>query len=254
MLRVSAISYLNSIPYLYGLLHSEVREQVDIHVDFPAECARKLATDEADIGIVPVAALPSIPNGHIISDYCISSVGAVRTVSLLSNSPLNEISTVYLDYQSRTSVRLVKVLCAKYWHIQPTWQQLLPEHDINGFAKGEGAVIIGDRVFEAEKHYAYNYDLSAEWRKFTGLPFVFAVWASNKNLTPDFVQLFNSALKNGINSISLAVDELYTQGKIGKDEAVGYLSQNISFPLTGQKQKAIELFFKYLQELGLLGV
>lgn len=252
MIRVSAISYLNTIPYLYGLLHSGIINLIDIHVDYPAECARKLANNEADIGIVPVAALPTIPNAHIISDYCIGSNAQVRTVSLLSNSPLCDIKTIYLDYQSRTSVNLVKVLCAKYWHIEPSWDRLQPSHSINTFGGGSAVVIIGDRVFEAEKHYTHNFDLSLEWNKFTGLPFVFAVWASTKVLDDDFTNLFNSALKNGINSIPLAINELYKQPLIGFDEAEFYLNNNISFPLLPNKRKAIELFFSYLEELHLL--
>lgn len=248
-IKVSAISYLNTIPYVYGLLHSEVIGSIELSYDYPAECARRLIAGEAHVGIVPVATLPHIPNGKIVSDFCIGAEGAVRTVVLLSNTPMQDIRRVFLDYQSRTSVNLARVLCKHFWGIMPQWEPLSPQMDVGGFANSDGVVLIGDRVFEAENRYAYRYDLASEWLKFTGLPFVFAVWAANRNLSDDFLSKFNAALQHGISSIPLAVGELYGGGAVSHDEAEYYLAHNISFNLTKKKREAISLFLRYVSDI-----
>src|ERR1043166_8619691 len=107
-IKISAVAYLNSKPFIYGLEHSRVLDQIDLQLDIPSECARKLINNEVEIGLVPVAVLPLIRDRQIISDYCIGAVGKVNSVMLYSDVPLDEIRTVLLDYQSRTSVTLVK--------------------------------------------------------------------------------------------------------------------------------------------------
>ena len=249
-IRVSAISYLNTAPFVYGLQHSDILQNIDIAFDYPSECARKLQQNESDIGIIPVAALLSLPKYEIISNYCIGAVGAVRTVALFSNSPLEKIERIYLDYQSRTSVNLAKILSKNYWKITPEWMPFTPSQDANGLEPHEGLVIIGDRVFNSEKHYKYCYDLAEEWFKFTGLPFVFAVWASVKTLDNDFIDSFNSALSLGLQNIPLSVDN-FNLKYIGKSEAIDYLNKNISYNLDDSKKKAIEMFLNQVKEVNL---
>ena len=249
-IRVSAISYLNTAPFVYGLQHSDILQNIDIAFDYPSECARKLQQNESDIGIIPVAALLSLPKYEIIANYCIGAVGAVRTVALFSNSPLEKIERIYLDYQSRTSVNLAKILSKKFWKISPEWMPFSPSQDANGLEPHEGLVIIGDRVFNSEKHYKYCYDLAEEWFKFTGLPFVFAVWASVKPLANDFIDSFNSALGLGLKNIPLSVDN-FNLKYIGRAEAIDYLNNNISYNLDDSKKKAIEMFLNQVKEVNL---
>ena len=99
-IKVSAVSYTNTKPFVYGLTHSDVIDQIDLSLDIPSDCARKLIDDEADIGLVPVAALLNIPNYQIISDYCIGATGAVNSVFIFSNLPIGEIKTIRLDSYS----------------------------------------------------------------------------------------------------------------------------------------------------------
>src|SRR6185369_11597556 len=114
---------------------------------------------------------------HIISDYCIGADGDVGSVLLLSDVPMSEIKNVLLDYQSRTSVTLAQVLADKYWRIKPRWTDAKEnyERDIKGTTAG---VVIGDRTFALKNKFKYTYDLSGEWKIFTGLPFVFACWVA----------------------------------------------------------------------------
>ncbi|MCB9002582.1 MAG: menaquinone biosynthesis protein [Bacteroidales bacterium] len=247
MIKISAISYLNTAPFAFGLKHSKM-EEIELLWDYPAECAKKLKSGESQIALVPVGALPSIDKYEIISDFCISSNGKVRSVALLSNCPLDKIERVFLDYQSLTSVRLVKVLSKNYWKINPQWAQLSPQHNFNNFNGNDALVLIGDRVFEAEKEYKYVIDLSEAWKDFTGLPFVFAVWITKSQFKDGFLKRLNAALSHGINSIEEAVKE-FEPLNINFDEAVFYLKNNISYILNADKQKAIATFLNFIKSI-----
>lgn len=246
MIKISAISYLNTVPFVHGLMRSGIDALADIALDYPAECARKLIEGQADVGIVPVAVLPLIPNARVVSGYCIGATGRVRTVSLLGQCPVERMERIFLDYQSRTSVQLLRLLCAVRWGVTPQWEQLTPQHDIAAFANTDGVLVIGDRVFDVEQRYAYNYDLAYEWQQQTGLPFVFAAWVANRPLAPEFEQRFEKALGLGIQQIEQAVAERYKHGILSHEQAVYYLRHNISFNLDAPKREAMELFISKL--------
>ena len=116
MLKVSAVSYLNSVPFIYGLKQSELIHNIDLQLDYPSICADKLINGNVNLALVPVAVIPKLKDSYIISDYCIGAVGAVDTVCLYSDVPITEIKSIGLDYQSLTSVALLKVLLKEYWH------------------------------------------------------------------------------------------------------------------------------------------
>ncbi len=246
-LKISAVSYLNTLPFLYGLRKSPVYNEVDLQLDMPSVCAEKLLSNKIDIGLVPVAILPLMESYHILSDFCIGAEGKVKTVLLLSDVPLNEITEVLLDYQSKTSVNLVKVLAKNHWRINPKWIDAKSgfENNIEGRRAG---VIIGDRTFHLNKSYKYQYDLAEEWEKMTGLPFVFACWVSNKKLPQDFIERFNSALELGVNSISESL-KASEQQQIPEKVLHSYLSENISYSLNDKKKLAIKHFLDALKSI-----
>lgn len=241
-IKVTAVSYLNTIPFVYGLQQTSIQNEIILSLDYPAECARKVISGEYDLGLIPVAAIPSIPLYNIVSDFCIGAQGPVRTVVLLSNSPVETIERIYLDYQSRTSVVLVKVIANNLWNIHPEWTPYTPQHSLKDIDPYEGLVVIGDKVFELESHFKYRYDLAEEWIKLTGLPFVFAAWTANKKIDPTFINSFNAALKKGVESIKESI-ELYPPTKLTKLEAENYLRNNISFDFNKEKREALKLFW-----------
>ncbi|HMR44919.1 MAG TPA: ABC transporter substrate-binding protein, partial [Saprospiraceae bacterium] len=118
-IKATAVNYLNTKPLLYGILKSGLNELIELQTDIPSECARKLKAGEVDFALVPVAVIPELTTPAIISDYCIGTVGAVKTVVIFSEKPLHEVDEIYLDYQSRTSVELTKILLKNYWKIAP---------------------------------------------------------------------------------------------------------------------------------------
>ena len=236
-IKVSAVSYTNTKPFLYGLKHSGILDKVELSLDIPSDCAKKLINNEVDIGLIPIAALLSIPNYKIISEYCIGSDGPVNSVFIFSNKPIEEVKTIRLDNESRTSNALARVLIQKYWNCNPAFIY-------SGAA--DAYIEIGDRTFGKINQAAFVYDLAGEWKKFTGLPFAFAVWASNKNLSEQFLKEFNDALKFGVNNIPAVLSELPTRDDF---DLTDYLTHKLDFLLDNSKRLAIDKFLSYIKEL-----
>lgn len=249
-IKISAVSYLNSKPFIYGLQHSDIINSIDLQLDIPADCAQKLIDGKIDIGLIPVAVIPQIKEHYIISDYCIGAVGKVTSVMLYSDVPLSEIKTILLDYQSRTSVTLVKILAEKLWKIKPQWIKANVDFEKN-IMDTTAAVIIGDRTFGLENKYEYSYDLAEEWQKLTHFPFVFACWVANKKLPETFIAKFNSSLKFGMENLNIIIKELNHSNSYNTNISE-YLINNIKYEYDDTKKQALKLFLNYCEEMKLV--
>jgi chorismate dehydratase len=244
-LRISAVSYLNTLPFVYGITHSGLLGQAQLFLDVPSVCADKLIHGQADAGLVPVAAIPLIKNARIISDFCIGADGAVQTVLLVSRIPLDQIKHIHLDLESRTSVALAKVLAREYWNINPVWHALSAEVEADSI---EASVLIGDKTFNLSDRFTYTYDLAAEWKAFTGLPFVFACWVVNRKISAKEEQELNDSFAYGLNHKEDAIAEL-THLPISKIKLLDYLNNSISFNLDDAKREALKLFLEKIKEI-----
>ncbi len=245
-IRISAISYLNSLPFAWCLEHSAIMNEIELSYDIPSQCADKLLVDKADIGLIPIVETLRMPEHHIVSDLCIGAGDAVRTVVLASETPLSGISKVYLDSHSRTSVALAKVLAKHFWRITPDWMYFAG--DITAYPRDgqSAAVVIGDKAFGVQSPYIY--DLAVEWRKFSGLPFVFACWVANKPLDEGFTSRFNEAMTGMLSNMDAIVDYYKDKAPSGVDLR-DYWTNNISYPLTDDKRKGLGLFLQYAKEM-----
>lgn len=235
-IKISAVSYTNTKPFIYGIQHSPVLAQIDLSLDVPSDCAQKLIENKVDIGLIPVAAIPSVPNAQIISSFCIGSVGAVNSVFIFSNVPVNEIKTVKLDQQSRTSNNLARVLLKNHFKIEVDF---ISEQT----AITDAIVLIGDRTFDRKKDFNYAYDMGEEWMKFTGLPFMYAAWVANKPIPEQFLADFDEALSLGIQNIQAVIEELPSIEGIDIED---YLKHKLNFELTEEKLKAKDLFLSLI--------
>lgn len=238
-IRISAVAYTNTKPFIYGINHSDVLNQIDLSLDIPSDCAAKLIDGTVDVGLIPVAAIPQVPNANIISDYCIGSVGAVNSVFIFSNVPVNEIRTLRLDSHSRTSNNLAKVLLK--FHFK---QEVSYTTDVN--AQTDAIVLIGDRTFGKKDDYAFAYDMGEEWMNFTGLPFVYAAWVANKAIPEAFINEFNTALKQGLAARKELLKTLPENPVFDLDD---YLMNKLDFELTDKKREALSLFLSYIEQL-----
>ena len=243
-IRVSAVSYLNSIPFVYGLERSSVQSQIELSLDIPSECANKLLDNQIDLGLVPVAIIPQLRFSEIISPYCIGANGPVETVCLFSQVPLNEIEEIQLDFHSKTSVQLVQLLSKKYWNINPKFNHTKEGFE-NDLIDKKAGVIIGDRAYQYRGQFKYVYDLPEEWKKYTGLPFVFACWVANKPLSEPFKQSFVEALHFGVKRLDLSLEEkgMNFRSSISQKR---YLTEVISYDLDAEKKQALA---RFLQEI-----
>ena len=236
--KISAVSYLNTSPFINEINRSSINNQIDMSLDYPSICGEKLIENIVDIALVPTVLLRSNSRIRVISDYCIGAVGKVDSVCLYSKVPLNEIDDIYLDYQSKTSVELLKILCRDYWNINPNFIS-----DNNDFDKNikdmNSALVIGDRAFLLNKEYDFVYDLSEYWYRYTGLPFVFACWAANKDIDRRFLELFNKVLSLSVKNI-----ELHTKNHKHHicPDVKDYLTNKISYHLDVSKKKGMSLF------------
>lgn len=244
-LKITAVSYLNTKPFLYGLFQSGLDQKLDISLDIPSECARKLVSGEADFGLIPVVAISEIPNPIVISDYCIGADGPVRTVMIYSDVPISKVKRLYLDFHSRTSVKLAEILLKEYWQISP---KLIPAKEgyINDIQGDTAGIVIGDRAFSLSEKYEYQYDLSEHWKEMTGLPFVFAAWVSRKPLSQKFIQDFNLALQKGLELIPqlIALMPSPTQDF----DLANYFKTQIQYNLDTPKREALALFLEKVNQ------
>ncbi len=238
-IKVAAVSYLNTKPLLYGIEKSRLINEIDLVVDYPSMLAKRLQEGSIDLALLPVAAMHGIKGAHIVSDYGIASDGNVVSVALFSHVPLADVKSVYLDYQSRTSVKLAQVLLQNYWKQKVEYKQA-DEHFIDSIKGDTAGVIIGDRALMCLPDFEYVYDLSAAWKAWTGLDFIFAAWVANKQLPADFLVKFNAANSFGINHF----DEVIAQNPFPAYDLKTYYTKNIKYFLDEGKREGLKRFME----------
>ncbi|MFC4261710.1 menaquinone biosynthetic enzyme MqnA/MqnD family protein [Ferruginibacter yonginensis] len=243
-IRVAAVSYLNTKPLIYGFEKGGMVDSVELVTDYPAKIASMLVNNEVDISLVPVAIIPFLNEYHIITDYCIGTQQNVASVCLFSDVPLEAISHILLDYQSRSSVGLLKVLLNNYWKISPELIESKTGYEAN--IKGTTAgLVIGDRAFIQRKKNKYIYDLGTAWKAMTGLPFVFAAWIANKQLPQAFIEKFNEVTGEGFQHLA----EIIAQNPYEHYDLMEYYTVNIDYKLDDEKRKGFKMFLNYLKEI-----
>ncbi len=240
-IKVGAVSYLNTKPLLYGLKSSDMIKKMELSLEFPSQLAHKLKIGEIDMALLPVAAIREIEGARIVGDYGIAADGEVASVAIFSAVPIEEVEEVLLDYQSRTSVILAQILLEKHWGKKVIFKQASDNfiYEIKGTT---AAVIIGDRALEQLYSFEFVYDLSRAWKDFTGLPFVFAAWVTNKDLHEAFLQQFNEA-----NAVGLAhLDEIVDAIAYPFYDLKTYFTYNIHYLLDEEKRKGLQRFLKMI--------
>ena len=217
----------------------------------PSECTNVLVRGDAHFGLIPTASyLQHKQKLETFSSYGIACDGAVKTVSLFTDSSIENIDTIFLDNHSRTSVALIKVLCDKFWDIAPEFI----DADVSGrkLDKGQAKLMIGDKVFFEKESFRHVYDLGAVWKEFTGLPFVFALWVKQRNFDSKELE---SLLTNGMNDIfSTGISDIVKNKKNDHPtiDLHRYLTDNIKFKLTKKSLESIDKFEAFLKEMELI--
>lgn len=243
-IRIGAVSYLNTKPLIYGFEHGAMKDKISLELNYPSLLAAALQKNNLDIALLPVAAIPSISNAHVVSPYGIAATKNVASVCLFSQVPIEEIQEIYLDYQSRTSVALLRILLRDHWQTRPMLLDA-PEDYISSISGKTAGIIIGDRALEQLNHFDYVYDLAEAWHEHTQLPFVFAAWVSNQILGDDFLSEFNQSIAESLTHIP----EVIAQNTFPAYSLQTYFTENIQYELDEDKQKGMTLFLKLLDTL-----
>lgn len=236
--KIASVSYLNSVTFNYGITHSSLID-AELSIAPPKECAEMLRSGEVDVALIPVGALPSFGNDiKIITSYCIGTQGAVRSVVLLSDEPLESIRKIWLDEESTTSVWMMKYLADNYLNISPEWSKMDSTKQVDSPKDGDAFLLIGDKAFDYEGMFEYTLDLGEVWLKATKLPMAFAVWCTMKELTPEVLEGLEEALTWGDERPYEALLELRKDVDI--EESYSYLSENLDFILDNPKRESIK--------------
>lgn len=255
-IQITAVNYLNTLPFKYGIEHTPaIHEWAEINYASPAECAKMLITNKTNIALAPVAILGNHPHLNIITDYCLSTNDAVQSVKLYAHKSIREIKNIVLDYQSLSSVSLLKVLMKFYWNKEVEYL-----HGYYGFEnelKADAMVVIGDRTFELNGKFEYEYDLATEWFRFFGKPFVFAAWISNVHLNDKQLNDLNTAFECSINNIDAVIDDSIKNTNIlnflntseRKKVITNYLKNNMQYNFNNERKQSLEHFLKLLKSI-----
>jgi chorismate dehydratase len=234
--RLGAVSYLNTRPLVHGL--EARRDLFEVRFDVPAQCAALLHEARIDLGLIP--AIEYLRGDYrIVPGVAIGSDGPVSSVAIFSRVPVDKITTLAMDISSRTSVALTRVLCAQRWQIAPKFTPAEPDLR-QMLARADAALIIGDPALTID--YAAlgltKIDLGSEWKDFTGLPFVYAMWSGREGACrPEHVAELNAARERGTRDID-AIARAESGGDAAREQLVArYLRDNLAYPL-GEREIA----------------
>ena len=266
-MRISAISFLNTAPLMWDFDHgkpptdTEDRRTGNFEIAYtiPSRCAEALQAGSADIGIIPAITYATIPGLVILPDAVIAAKNEVRSILLVSHKPIDQVRTIAADTSSRTSVVLTQILCEKLWGGARAMRPMAPEVD-SMLAACDAALLIGDSALRIDPARYRSYDLAAEWRKFTGLPFVFAVWAlrmsalAETSRDPDPATVLSRSRDHGVQPENiLAIARLWSPHvQLPESIVVEYLTRYIHYTLDAENRAGLELFYRYAADLRLI--
>ena len=246
--RLSIIDYLNAAPLNYGFKQGLGSEHFQLKFQVPSLCADELRSGEVDAALVSSIECLRIPRLKIVPGLCIASPKRVRSVVILSKVPPEAIRSLALDTSSRTSVVLSQILLRERYGVDTQVVNMAPDLDAM-LARCDAALLIGDVAMRARREGLLVLDLAEEWHAWTGLPFVFALWAVRGDApvleTPGGVApFFHKSLMMGRQHLADLVDEAWRSIGWTKPELNEYLSENLSYSLGEAERESLALFYE----------
>jgi len=252
--RISIIDYLNAAPLNYGFKHGLGFEHFYLKFQVPSVCSDQLRNGDVDAGLISSIEYLRIPDLKIVPGLCIASPKRVRSVVLLSKKTPESIQTLALDTSSRTSVVLVQMLLRERYGTMPRVKETQPDIETM-LAENDAALMIGDKAMRVNREGLMVLDLAEEWYAWTGLPFVFALWA----VRPDAPELnkpggvapfFHQSFELGKKNIESIIDEAWRAIGWTKQELRDYLTKNLSHTLGEMERESLSLFYEKAVKMG----
>ena len=255
VLRIGAVSYLNSKPLVEGL--AESLPETHIHLDFPSRLADHLVSGRLDIALVPSIEYFRGHDYEIISDACVSAHGPVLSVKLYTRVPWGEIRTLALDEGSRTSATLARILLAERHGVFPALEPLPLNHRTED-TTADAVLLIGDRaILSPKERFLATLDLGEEWHKWTGLPFVFAMWVANvraRRPEGDLDRVTRALCRSRDLGVSRLDDIARREAPLlglSFPTTISYLSRNLQFHLGNAERSGLKMFYQLAAGLDL---
>jgi cyclic dehypoxanthinyl futalosine synthase len=249
-LRVVAADFLNSLPLTVEMAEDEF---FSFEYVVPSEGARRIMEQEAEIALLPVAALAEIGGLEVVPGPCIGANGRVESVVIVSDVPIDRIERVYVDNASRTSVILAKIFLDSVGKGEIPMIRLRGDEIPPLVAGADAGLLIGDIAFRESRRFRYRHDLADAWKRLTGEPFVFAVWAAQPGvLTPEIVERINRRFWDGLARKHQIVEEWAERHDVPKSEVAAYLDERIQYNLNRPAWNGLQEFFRLGSNMHLL--
>ena len=250
-IRIGAVSYLNSKPLIEGL--PELLPGAELLLDYPSRLADDLSAGLLDVALIPSVECFGDEGYRIVSDACVATRGPVLSVKLYSRVPIPEIRRVALDAGSRTSAALVVILLAEQFGLHPERQPLPMGASVDA-TDADAILLIGDRaIHPPAEQFAETWDLGERWTNWTGLPFVFAVWAARRDADVSTIEFaFQQARDLGLQRLHEIAERESALLGISPQSAYDYLRNNLCFRMGPAEQRGLKRFGELAAKQGLV--
>lgn len=249
-IRIGAVSYLNSKPLIEDL--ADLASDAELILDVPSRLADDLSAGELDVALIPSIEVLREADYEIVSDACVATRGPVLSVKLFSRVPFANVRTLALDEGSRTSATLARVMLAERFGVRPT-TTLLPLGFATEDTSADAVLLIGDRAMKPPRErFVATWDLGEEWTQWTGLPFVFAMWAARRDVELDDVEeALCESRDRGVERFSEIARREATKLGITEELARNYFTHNLHFTLGSAERAGLRLFQELAIKSGL---
>ncbi len=277
-LRISIVQYLNTAPLVWGFTNGRLAGKYDLSFTVPSQCAEALRAGTAEIAIIPAIEYQRIPGLVVLPDLAIASQNRVRSLLIIAKKPIEQVRSIALDRSSRSTQALTRILAAEWWKIDPEFFETEPNLSTM-LERADAALLIGDPALRlsvaiekesmvspqgrAVCHAAtlgissaeifHVYDVVGEWRKYSSLPAVMAVWAARPEVvTTELLADFTASRNFGLAQIPAICHEAARELELPQPELESYLRQNIDFSLGQENRRGLERYFQEAAKLGLI--
>jgi chorismate dehydratase len=277
-LRISIVQYLNTAPLVWGFTHGPLQGKYDLSFTVPSRCADDLRTGRADVAIIPAIELQRIDDLVVLPNFAIASKDRVRSLLIVSHKSAKEITSIALDRGSRSTQALTQILCAVHWKISPRFFEAAPDV-AQMLNDADAALLIGDPALRlsisiaehaqlgpsgellcdaakcgiAGKGALHVYDVVQEWRRFSGLPAVLAVWAARRDaVTPEVIADFAASRSFGMAHLAEICADASQELNLPAAQLQTYLRDNIDFSLDADNLAGLDLYFRLAAKLHLI--
>ena len=277
-LRISIVQYLNTAPLVWGFTNGRLAGKYDLSFTVPSQCAEALRTGAADIAIIPAIEYQRISNLVVLPDLAIGAQNCVRSLLIAAKKPIEQVRSIALDCSSRSTQALTRILAEEHWKIAPEFFETEP--DLRAMLeKADAAMIIGDPALRisiaiekesgasqqgravcqaatlgmTSTEILHIYDMVGEWRRFSSLPAVMAVWAARPEvITPEVLSDFAASRNFGMTQITAICLEAARELELPQPALESYLRHNIDFSLGEENRRGLERYFHEAAKLGLI--